>query len=212
MKNFVTLLCLCFAVATFSGNAGATVLFTDNFNAENGGTGVLNYYGLSQWNVTSGSVDLIGNSHGSNFYDFYPGNGLYLDMDGSTYHAGTIQTKTSFNFLPGTYTLTFDLGGNHLGAPTDSMLLTVGLGSLFSKNYSLASGAPYALVTETFTVNTAATGSLIFNHAGVDNMGMILDNVTLSYAPVPEPGTMMLLGIGMLGMAVYGKRRMNKEA
>ena len=31
-------------------------------------------------------------------------------------------------------------------------------------------------------------------------------------APVPEPGTMMLLGIGMLGMAIYGKRRMNKEA
>jgi len=30
--------------------------------------------------------------------------------------------------------------------------------------------------------------------------------------PVPEPGTMMLLGIGMLGLAVYGKRRMNKEA
>jgi hypothetical protein len=31
-------------------------------------------------------------------------------------------------------------------------------------------------------------------------------------APVPEPGTMMLLGFGMLGMAIYGKRRMNKEA
>ena len=30
-------------------------------------------------------------------------------------------------------------------------------------------------------------------------------------APVPEPGTMMLLGFGMLGLAVYGKRRMNKE-
>jgi hypothetical protein len=30
--------------------------------------------------------------------------------------------------------------------------------------------------------------------------------------PVPEPGTMMLLGFGMLGMAIYGKRRMNKEA
>jgi hypothetical protein len=34
----------------------------------------------------------------------------------------------------------------------------------------------------------------------------------IDVAPVPEPGTMMLLGIGMLGMAVYGKRRMNKEA
>lgn len=31
-------------------------------------------------------------------------------------------------------------------------------------------------------------------------------------APVPEPGTMILLGFGMLGLAVYGKRRLNKEA
>jgi len=38
------------------------------------------------------------------------------------------------------------------------------------------------------------------------------NDVILEKVPVPEPGTMVLLGIGMLGMAIFGKRRMNKNA
>jgi len=35
---------------------------------------------------------------------------------------------------------------------------------------------------------------------------------TIETAPVPEPGTMLLLGFGMFGLAIFGKRRMNKES
>lgn len=37
------------------------------------------------------------------------------------------------------------------------------------------------------------------------------DNIAVGNV-VPEPGTMLLFGIGMLAMAVYGKRRMNRQS
>jgi len=47
---------------------------------------------------------------------------------------------------------------------------------------------------------------------GSDALGNAVYQGLVTSAPVPEPGTMMLLGFGMLGLAIYGKRRSNKEA
>ena len=46
------------------------------------------------------------------------------------------------------------------------------------------------------------------NQVAIDNI-QGYDSAYSAPAPVPEPGTMMLLGAGFLGLAVYGKRRKN---
>jgi hypothetical protein len=62
-------------------------------------------------------------------------------------------------------------------------------------------------------IDWAGVGSINFINLGGGSIS--LDNVEINDpvpTPTPEPGTMMLLGVGMLGLAIYGKRRMNKES
>lgn len=186
------------AMLTSASVANAGVLLSDNFNAENGGTGALNYTGFTNWTAPSpGSVDLIGNG----FFDFYPGNGLYVDLDGSTggqNPAGQLVSKATFG--PGTYTLTFDLGGSQRG---DTNTVEVSLGS-FVQDITLPSSSPLAL--QSFTFTTGSGGPLSFVELGnSDNVGLILDNVTLG--TVPEPMTLSLFATGLVGAAAMRRRR-----
>ena len=80
--------------------------------------------------------------------------------------------------------------------------------------------------TQTFNISNLLTGvsgqswtiGFKFNETTNGTDTFWLDKSTLvgeytvaqTVAPVPEPGTMMLLGMGMFGLAVYGKRRANK--
>ncbi len=190
-------------IAMQGSSASAAVVFSDNFNSY---PGQLNWVPPANWTVPSGSVDLIGETPTGTSFDFYPGNGGYVDLDGSTGSAGTLQTIA--NFAPGTYTLTFDLGGN---ARNDVPKTTViSLGS-FSKTITLASNDPLAL--DTFTFSTTG-GHLSFADlpGGNGNIGNILDNVTLASA-VPEASTwaMMVLGFCGLGFMAY-RRKQNGSA
>ncbi len=180
------------ACLSASAAAQATDLFQDNFEADNIGYSLTS---LSQWTMTDGSVDVIGAGSG---YDFFPGNGKYIDLDGSTYNAAVMQTLASFNLLAGsTYTLSFDLGGS--ARPDGDNSVTVSLGD-FSETFTLASDAPLTSYSRQISMASNMTSHLIFDHAGTDNMGLILDNVALS-APVPEPETwaMLVAGLALLG-------------
>lgn len=182
-----------------AGGAQANIILSDDFNAENSGTGVVNYTGFANWTVSDGAVDLIGNG----YFDFQPGNGLYVDMDGSTGDAGKM-TSSTFSLAAGSYQLSFELAGNHRNNNQESVTVQVAMGSLLNEIISLNRTDPFQLFTYNFSLATATSAALSFEGAYGDNIGMLLDNVV--FKSVPEPATLALLGIGLLGIGF--RRRM----
>lgn len=204
MKTYLAAAATLAASLALAASANASTVLSDNFNAAT--PDQLNWTGDSVFLPTSppGTVDLIG-AGGS--FDFYPGNGSYLDLDGSSGSgndpAGEITSILSFG--PGTYTLSFLLGGNARGAPAQTTRIILGD---FTTDITLGSADPLALHSFSFTTGTS--GSLIFRELGPsDQQGNILDNVTLS---VPEPATWAMMILGFCGVGAMLRRRQGLRA
>ncbi|HEX8318049.1 hypothetical protein [Longimicrobium sp.] len=161
-------------MACNSPTAPPEVLMVESFNMENSGLYKLNYTGFVNWDVTSGSVDLVGTAP---FDDFLPkAQGLYVDLDGTTKAAGTLRSKQRFDLKPGTYRLEFRMSGTpRPNQPPNTMRISVG--SAFSETVTLQSYAPLTTFARTFRVRSTQQAHLEFAHAGGDDYGNFIDDI-----------------------------------
>jgi hypothetical protein len=149
------------------------VLLSDDMDDENNGVAKTNYTGFENWNVTRQCVDL----HGPGSIDPMPGNGLYIDMDGSCDSAGRMESKEVFDLAVKTYKLEMVIGGNNQNGPTDNMTITLGS---WSETITVPEDEPFNIRTYTIPVTAATNARLVLDHAGADKQGILIDAIRLS--------------------------------
>ncbi|WP_240731871.1 PEP-CTERM sorting domain-containing protein [Geobacter sp. FeAm09] len=148
---------------------------------------------------------------------------------GSTFNDSSDHVTANFNisppFTPGVDTISsiqFFIEITDLaGSAADKVKLVVGSWNTTSGDIHDQLGWDWAtndLFTASLITDLAADGklalSILWNHGNyiLESAGIEATGCDMPGAPVPEPGTIALVGLGMVGLAIYGKRRQNNKA
>jgi hypothetical protein len=202
------------AIIAAPAQASSTSFF-DNFDAE--GSTKLNYTGFANFTVESGSVDLISNPDPFGFgISCAGGTGSCVDLDGSTGTSGFLLGNQIFSAAAGELiSVSFDYAGNQRGGAADTLaygfrFLTNGVFDSQIIVGTVQAGDAFATYTASGSYGTAEQFQLFFqlDPTSTDNVGVILDNVSLSISAVPEPASwaMMIAGVGLAGGALRRRR------
>ncbi|RYG31389.1 hypothetical protein EON81_22980 [bacterium] len=168
--NTSRILALVAFVGTAAVSSAQAPLFFDGFLADNAAQPARNFKGFYLWNVTDGTVDLLGN----NLLGNAPIGGRFVNLGGSTGDPGRFATRLPIVFLPGVkYNISFEYASSN--GQYNRASLTVG-----SRVFRVAAQSK-SLRTYTTTVEFSrlTTASLVFQ--GEESRGHIaIDNVLVT--------------------------------
>jgi hypothetical protein len=192
------LLSLTFAVTSFGA-----LIHSDNFDASLPAT-TLNA-DIPDWDELDGTVDYLKNGFQS--IGCRNGSSGCIDLDGSTGDAADLRSSALFNLTAGNiYTLTYWFSGSQRSG-LDSM--TVSFGGQTNTHVNIAASTPYTQFSIVVTPLSNTTSRILFSHSGGDNVGLVLDDVSLDESPagvVPEPSSMILFSSGLALVWAFRKR------
>ncbi len=228
MKKFAFAVAFSLAAAS---SAQAAFVFSDGFEGDTPGAPA---GPLGNW-TTIGGVDVVPASNPFGITVGAPASGNVIDLDG-TPGPGEITMKNAYAFNAGDLVkLSFVLGGSQrvanasdgfftrfifgqnqsvLNASSTGFNLPALSGNFlfaptFTANNIVGSSAPFSTSTFSFVAGNAGSIRLAFGTNSADNVGPLLDNVSLDIgAAVPEPATwaMMIFGFGLIGTALRSRR------
>jgi hypothetical protein len=170
-------------------------MFVDDSNANRPG---LNAVPVG-WSVDGGGcVNIIGFCDGIAYCNLVPGNGCYIDLEGSVGQPGLLTRSLS---LQGgrSYELRFRLAGSQ-NAASSSDTVRVRFGTE-TQNYTLAYTDPFSVYAFSFNPLTNGSYAMSFLNLGAgDTFGILLDDVSVTDSQARDhtdlPAPLPLLGAG----------------
>jgi len=150
----------------------------------------LNYTAFAKWSVVSGTVDLIGQGSAATMFDFIPGNGMYVDLCGSTGGAddlGLIESVALSLTEGETYTLRYKLAGNQRELRDDDVVrvtMLVDGSEITNQEHLVSSYDGFEEFTLQFsgqlgTIHAIRVQQRSIGDGGTSVFGCLLDSVSL---------------------------------
>ena len=202
MNTFSKILGAVALLAAFAPAASQAANLVANGSFEQGSLGIGSFTG---WTVVQGDPTTFVDSSGATGPHYgQASDGLWAAYFGSTLADGGATISQALAITAGQhYLLSFDVANDNGGmAASNQLEVTIGGTQLFAATNL----ADQDYVHETIAFTAGADSTLSF-FAFNDQSYLELDNISVSAAPVPEPGNLALLLAGLLMTGVTLRRR-----